>query len=216
MRGGSGDSPAQCRQMCWDSSVRLLRHSPPFFLLLLGTQRHALAWGEPLCPRPNTVHYRGARPCSRWCPVPSPTAALGLSPKALPPSVSLSGLQFVIRWRLNVFCSLGLCVAPAPLCLLEPSWPVPALCHPLSRHQQAATSPPSLLMPPSSLPRHRSCPCPPLPTGFYKNETNLLVFIYKHSFIGLLPCVRFFSSLLSCPPAFRSAASSQQDAAPCA
>lgn len=80
------------------------------------------------------------------------------------------------------------------LCPPEPACPVPALRRPpvpRSRHQQAATHPPAP-MPPSSPPGHCSCPCPTLPAGFYKDKTNLLVFIYKHSFIGLLPCVGFF------------------------
>lgn len=181
---------------------------PVLFPSSSGCSERCLGLGSPLPHVQGQARYNmnTISPVPRGAPTPAPPAAPWLSLPAIPLFVVLVFAVFIL-WRLNVFCSSGVCVAPATplpascavssspcdslkpflsLCLLESPCPLSAALLSPSRHRRLLPVPP-LLMPPSSFPSHCSCPCPALPAGFYKNKTILLVFIYKHSFIGLLP-----------------------------
>lgn len=108
---------------------------------------------------------------------------------ALPSSPSLFLFAVLLYSRDEMYFAPRLCLVPScPMFPPRALTPVPV---PMGRSVVALPRCP--LHPPVPL---AALPHPALPPGFYKNRTNLLVFIYKHSFIGLLPCVLFCTSLL--------------------
>lgn len=188
----------------------LLQCSLPFFhFWVLGDVPGAEAALSP-CPGPSTVRYGHARPCCCWCW--RPGALSSCHAVAFSISVASFGLSCVHGfYTMELKCILLLGSLHCPC---SPS----ASSHTPSVHLPDSLKPLLPLFPlesdcPQQPPWPLLTPCPALPAGFYKNTTNLLVFIYKHSFIGLLPCVvrLFFSPSLLRPPAFCSKARSQQD-----
>lgn len=129
------------------------------------------------------------------------TAACSLS--ALLSSPSLFLFAVLLCSGDEMYFAPGLCLVPS--CLPHVLPPAPSRLSPCPWGAVWWHCPTASLHPLAPL---AASPHPALPAGFYKNRTNLLVFIYKHSFIGLLPCVLFCTSLLlpTLLPALRSAA----------
>lgn len=129
------------------------------------------------------------------------TAACSLSALLLSPSLFLFAV--LLCSGDEMYFAPGLCLVPS--CLPHVLPPAPSRLSPCPWGAVWWHCPTASLHPPAPL---AASPHPALPAGFYKNRTNLLVFIYKHSFIGLLPCVLFCTSLLlpTLLPALRSAA----------
>lgn len=142
---------------------------------LLPSSRGSWSLSSSLCW---AVGRRGAGGPARYVATFSSARRHNPHPRALPPSV-FSCLQFYTSETTRILLLWGPHRARDPSASLtcHPFAPYSPSCpHGVSSpgpgwHRHAAARPPPLpLMPPSSLPSHRSLPC--LPAGFYTNESK--------------------------------------------